>query len=235
MLFWKKSKKLELRCYSLEPQLPDFFPIELSKKVIPEWYKNLPPYSGPQRMPTTKMCPGLQHLFNVGITIPLWFDYTITRMENGTITNIDVPRTIKSYESHHTGQWEGAFPGWHHLKLLSPWFIEADRPVPFMAIAPTWHQQNPGEYVLAPGMMEFRYQHATHAQLFLPPVTNSQASVIKLEAGTPMIHFIPTEDVDIELKFCEMDDKAYKRIVEKYTWTRENLYRRSRKILENMI
>jgi hypothetical protein len=235
LLFKRKNNKLQLRCYPLNPHLVEYFPIEHSKKLQPKWFKEIPPYKevgAPTRMPTTKMCPGLQHLFTAGITIPLWYDHVIERLENGTVKGVKCPANTRTHETHNPDQWTGAFPGWTHLKLLSPWFIVADRPVPFMAIAPTWHQENPGEYIIAPGMLEFKYQHGSHIQMFLPPATDNRASEIKLEAGTPMLHLIPTEDVEIELKIEEMNDHIYKKHVEKFNWTFENLYRRSRSVLE---
>jgi hypothetical protein len=236
LLFKRKNNKLKLVCYPANLHLIDYFPIEHSRKLHPNWFKEIAPYKdvgAPTRMPTTKMCPGLQHFFNAGITIPLWYDHVIDRLENGTVKGVRCPANVRTHESHNPDQWTGAFPGWTHLKLLSPWFIVADRPVPFMAIAPTWHQANPGEYIIAPGMLEFKYQHGCHVQMFLPPVTNNQASEIKLAAGTPMLHLIPTEDVEIELEFAEMTESVYKKYVDKFHWTFENLYRRSRSVLEN--
>lgn len=234
-LFKRKTNKLKLTCSPLNPHIIDYFPIEYSRKIHPKWFKDMPAYKdvgAPTRMPTTKMCPGLQHLFNAGITIPLWYDHVIERLENGAVKGIRCPANTKTFEVHNEEQWTGAFPGWHHIKLLSPWFIVADRPVSFLAIAPTWHQKNPGEYVIAPGMLEFKYQHGSHVQMFLPPVTNNEAKEIKLEAGTPMLHLVPTEDVDIELEFKNMDDTFYKKYVERFNWTFENLYRKSRSVLE---
>jgi len=235
MIFWKKTKTLELRCYPFESQLPDLFPIELSKKVIPQWYKDLIPYknvNAGRLMPTTKMCPGMKHFFDMGVTIPLWHDYKISQMENGNISSVETPLNKRVWEMHQPEQWSGAFPGWEHIKLLNPWFIETDRPVQFVSMAPTWHQKNPAEYIIAPGALEFKYQHGCHVQMFLPP-TNGVGRTINLEAGTPILHLVPTEEVDLKITFCEMDQRAHSKLVEKYVWTWENLYRKTRNIKES--
>lgn len=232
-MFLFKKKKFELRCYSLEPHLPEIFPIQLSKKIIPEWFKKIPPYKEigiPQRMPTTKMCPGLKHFFDLGITIPLWHDYKITSNEQNQIEKVEVPVKDNPFEFHNSEQWSGALPNWAHIKLLSPWFLEADRPVEFIMIEPTWHLKVPQDYLIAPGSLEFKYQHGCHVQLFVPPL--NKRNEIFLEAGTPILHLIPTEKIDIELKFCELTPHYYGKLVKKYFWTWENLYRRTRLIRE---
>lgn len=234
-LFKNKSKKLEVRCFPLNPHLIDYFPIQHSRKLQPKWFKDIPPYKdvgAPTRMPTTKMCPGLQYFFNAGITIPLWYDHVIERLENGNIKGVKCPANTRTHELHNPNQWTGAFPGWTHIKLLNPWFIVTDRPIQFVAMEPTWHKEDPLEYVIAPGMLEFKYQHGCHVQMFLPPVVNNVSNNITLSAGTPILHLIPTEDVELDIKLEEMTDKVYKKCVEKFNWTFENLYRKSRAILE---
>lgn len=231
-----KRKKFELRCYSLEPQLPQVWPVELSKQNHPEWFKKLDPYvsgSNGQEMPTSKMCPGIKYFFDSGIIIPLWCDFEINRMETGMITTVFTPRQKHSHETHPEIQYTGAFPNWMHIKLLNPWFFDADSPVQFLATMPTWHHKNPNQYIVAPGMLEFKYQHAAHVQMFLPPNPPNTASKLILDAGTPMLQLIPTEKIDLNLVFCEITPSVQSKIIDKYNWTWKNLYRKNRKQREN--
>lgn len=230
-----KKKKIELRCYPLEPILIDLFPIRLSKDIHPNFFKKLKPYKKLEntqtRMPTVKVCPGLKYYLDYGVTIPLWHDYKIIRDQNNKITRVDVPtKHGQRFELHENAQFEGAFPGFSHIKLISPWFIDTDRPLDFVAVSPTWHLKNPTEYILAPGSLEFKYQHSCHAQVFLPPL--GYANELTLEAGVPIMQLIPTEKVDIDIKLCEMNNQIHSKLVNKYFWTWDNIYRKTRTIIE---
>lgn len=230
---FKRKKTITLNCYCIEPQTNKLFPIQKAKDFIPDWYKGLPPYTMPERMPTTRVCPGIRDAHSKGIIIPLWSDLKVFYDSQG---NVEVTAPLNTHnkqaEVHNPGQWGNQYKGWTHVKILSPWFIECNEPVPFMMVEPFWFRDDVPEYRISPGVVEFKYQHASHAQVFLPPTEESK--IIGMEGSMPFIHLVPLEDVNIELNICHLDNESYERVVHKSHWTWGNIYYKTKKVMERL-
>lgn len=230
MFFKKKDKKeVNLYCYTTMPRLVDYFPIEPTRKVMPDWFRNLPAYIEPEHKSTLKICPGVNDFFNLGVTIPLWADH-IFEWKDGQLLDLRTPlKDINPGYSHPDYQWGKQFPNWTHVKLHNPWYFETDRMIKFMVIQSTWNMDDFNHFTIPPGVIEFKYQHHAHLQMFLPP----GHAQLTLEAGTPMVHLIPLEDVKINLVFKEMDQQVYNRVVKNHRFTFDNIYYKTRKLLES--
>jgi hypothetical protein len=207
-MFFKKRKKVTLTFNTVAHPLIDLFPPTIGMKNVPSWWsdvsKNQAKVDVSDYMPTITSCPGITDLFKRAITVPLWMDFEI-KYGRGGIQNISAPgaspETMDQLISiHHPGQWKGAFPGAQHLKLLCPWNIESDIMVPFLMVESTWHKNELSKYTIPPGVIEFKYQHGCHVNMFLHPTTNP-TETLRLDAGMKFIHLVPLEDVDIEIKY----------------------------------
>ncbi len=234
MFFWKKSPKLKVRCYSASKQLMDLFPVEESRKFYPEWWENLPTYvevGMGRKIPTSKVCPGINDLFKRGFVIPMWRDHIITWSHQNLIS-VDAPgsQSDELNRSHPPEQIGEAFTGWTHAKLLNPWFFETDRVVPFLMQDCTWNRDTHQDYVIPPGVLEFKYQGAAHINTFLSPVAQGHKEIF-IPAGQPMAQLIPLEPVQLELELIEMDQKKFNSFYH-YPWTFQNVYLKTRKVLE---
>jgi hypothetical protein len=234
MLFWKKSPKVKVRCYSPWPQLIDLFPVEETKKFTPQWFKNVDPYVNYNRVsgPTIKVCPGFNDLYKRGFVVPLWEDYKI-KWSNSGLMDVVTPnnRKIELQDTHPVEARGGAFKGWTHVKLHNVWMFETDRVVPFMLIDTTWNREDHQNFIVPPGVVEFKYQHALNINMFLPPLPFNQTKEIEIAAGTPMIQLVPLEPVDLEIECIPADDKKLDQL-RLYRWTFNGVYLKTKKYLQ---
>lgn len=234
-MFFKRRKKLKIRCYPQFDHAAKIFPIEKTRSFIPDWWKNLSAtFYDPKsslNISTIKACPGFVDLYKKGITIPLWRD-SVIKYDSERIVDVVIP-TDEPVENlfvlHSVEQWQGLLPGHLHFKIVSPWMLETDEPVQFLMMDMTWNRKDSQEYLIPPGIVEFKYQHATHINVFLPPTKGFRE--LKLEAGTPMVQLIPLTDREIELEIMPADSNKFKNLLP-YAWTFNNVYAKTKNILE---
>jgi len=237
MFFWKKRKSVQVRCYPTFSQIRDLFPITHTKKFIPDWWKTLPSTiadTSGKETTTLKSCPGFIELYKRGISLPMWRD-TVVKYDQNRILDVEVSTgedINQWFVLHPPEQMGNAFSPCLHLKVISPWFLETAEPVPFLMIDMMWNRKTLQDYSIPPGVLEFKYQHGTHVNMFFEPTTEYKE--VKFQAGTPLIQLIPLTDIDIELVICEYDE-AKLRSMKPYSWTANNVYAKTRNILEKNI
>lgn len=207
---FKKKEKLKLEIYTHNGQLMDMFPPALMKDAIPNWFSKM---SNDKQKPyhTVKGCPGIQHLYGKGISLPLWSDYSV---EVGTtnIENIDWPKKSNQpgAESHALElQAPDAWPGYASVKFLSPWFFVCQEPVPFVWLQNVWGYNDPQQFTIVPGVTEFKYMHQTHINTLWKIDGTPRKEVIK--AGTTMVQLIPLTDRPLEISINLITEDIYKR------------------------
>ncbi len=233
MIFFKK-KKVKVKCYPQFDQVGEIFPVELARKYIPDWWKNLPSQVNiglAKEITTIKSCPGFTELYKTGITFPLWRDCVI-KYDRHSIVEIEIPTNENPnnyFVSHNVDQMGKVFDPWIHLKILSPWYLETEEPIPFLMTDMTYNRKTLSGYQIPPGVLEFKYQHATHINMFLEPTDTFRE--LSLNAGTPLIHLIPLADVEIELEICKYNADKLKSM-QPWHWTFNNLYTKTRNIIE---
>jgi hypothetical protein len=233
-MFWKKSPTLKIECFNLNYQLIKLFPIVSSKESIPDWWQKLPrtfKFNSSVDIPTMRTCPGFIEFFKRGITIPLWQDHKIT-WANNRLIEVQVPGGVnpENQTSHPGEQFNFAFKNWTNVKLMSPWNLRTKREVPFLVVEALWNKPNLEDWALPPGVLEFKYQHTTHLNMFLPPV--QRIGELEIPAGTPMVHLIPLESVNIELEFIEMT-REQSNSFRLFPWSFNNSYHKTKKILQS--
>lgn len=229
-----KNKKITLKCYPQFPQISNLFPIDHARKFIPKWWKNLDVEANDSclgKIPTIKSCYGFTDLYSRGFIIPLWRDCVVFYDKNG-IENIQIPteENINQYFTYHANsQFNGYLPQWHHLKFITPWLLETKDLIPFLMTEVGWSRENPLEYFIPQGTLEFKYQHAAHLNVFFPP-TNSKKKV-EFFAETPLIHLIPLTEHEVEIEICDYNPKKFQELLP-HAWTFKNLYKKTRNLLE---
>ncbi len=228
MLF--KSKKLEITFNTVHNQLIDLFPPVRLNKVIPSWFKDL----NNSNIPTLRNCPGVTELFKDGIGIPMWRDISISYSGN-KIDAINIPgvhrdATHEFVVMHPDQQWSGAYPNHIHIKLINPWLINTNRFAKFLMTDPCWHKNSPQSYTVPTGMIEFKYQHSAHVNIFLP-ITNSKKTV-EFKAGEIIAYLFPTFSEDLDIKYRKINREEFFDLLP-YTWTFNKLYARTKKILQD--
>ena len=133
--FQKKDYTFEV--ISIQPGVLEFGNVDLAKKMLPTWFKDLPPtisieFNYPlnhtfrsQKIPTVKYCPALQEIYTKGIIITAWCDMKLAVHPDGLVEMLTaLPIPSKDPGSHHLyHQRIGWMKNMTHYKLHSPyWF-----------------------------------------------------------------------------------------------------------------
>lgn len=227
-MFWKKRKKVKLTFYNRKQKLIDLLPPTQGLKNVPSWWK--------QKSSDISItsCPGVTELYKRAITIPLWIDHEI-EFDYDNIYNVNIPGTspdaVYQYvTAHHPEQYNNAFKDYHHVKLINPWLIETDTLLPFLMIDATWNRASFEEYTIPPGMLEFKYQHSCHINIFLHKSNNTKK--LKFNFGTKFVHLIPLEDVDIDIEYKKIDNEKFIDLMPLVVTEKHN-YQKLRNLAEN--
>lgn len=232
MFFIFKKSTIILDCFISDDRIANLFPIEKTINAIPTWWKSLPKEINldnyPVPMSTIKRCPGFKDLFANSITIPAWGEYRLFLDPSGQFSYLSPNHKIEAV-SHSNSQFQNAFDNYSHLKLTSPWFIKEKSGVKFSMLQAVWHQTNPSEFIIPPGMLEFKYQHATHINLISS--VGMQRKEITISAGNPITYLVPLTEKSVEIRVQVIDDKECNKL-KTYHHSFHNSYETSKKILQ---
>ena len=235
---FKKEKKVKLTFHTHQTQqLIDMFPPKLAGQSAPDWFKTLQ-VSKNNLVPNMNECPGMVDLFKNTVNIPLWQDIRI-KYDKGQISDVDIPGVPKGHEIHFVQQhmpqqWNEAFKGFTHVKLLSPWLVTAEGPyrnTPFLMHNPSWHNTKQlGKYNILPGELNFAYQSGTAINMFLQPSIGPNE--ITLEAGNIISYLTPLQyDVKVEVQVKWVTEERWKSLL-KHQFTFNKFYRKTKKWLD---
>jgi len=201
MFHFLRRKKIVVDCFTDHSGVYETVPILHAMKLLPSWYKNLETIKCPVTFEDNnkvsiernmKLCWGFNELFKTGVIIRNWCDTHYKVMPDSYryyVSDGKVP------EEHGASQYNNAFFGFHHTKLLCPWRLKEKYGVKFMLMGCEWHQENLNYKTLS-GVLEFKLNHATNINLLLP---KKEATFI-IKVGKPMVHIIPLTEDRVEFK-----------------------------------
>jgi hypothetical protein len=203
--------------------------LEPRTKFWPDWWRSLTR----QDFPTMKTCPGFVDLLKNTITVPLWRDYHITYTDK--IQNVSVPGVQDKQQMdewvdiHPSEQYGNHYKDYVHIKLKTPWITVCNNDTRFLMTDATWHRDEFENYRVLPGELEFRYQHSSHINLFLPK--NDEPKVLELEAGTPICYLTPLTDQHIDIECKRINSEEWFSYIQ-MPFTFQNQYRKILKIIK---
>jgi hypothetical protein len=167
-------------------------------KLLPDWFKTI---DRSQKGATLATCPGFIDLFKTSINIPLWSDISITYKDNN-ILNVQMPGigqvTREQIQVHGSEQWGNGFKNSLHIKIMNPWQVTSNIATPFLMHDAVWHKDTINDYNVLPGVIEFKYQHASHINIMLPMTPKEKT--INLKAGTIIAHLTPMVDTNLTIE-----------------------------------
>lgn len=230
MIFLRKNKKIKLTFHTCEQKpFKDLFAPVQSMSGVPEWWRQIPK----QDFPTMRSCPGFIELFKNSISIPLWRDHEITyqsdRIVDMAIAGVHPERIYHYVQQHDPRQWGESFKGRVHLKFMNPWLVTCDKPTKFLLTGAAWHNKDFEDWVIPPGVLEFKYQTGSHLNMFL--AKSDEQKTIRLDAGSIMAYLIPLEDVEVEVETKQVSTDEWSQLLN-YQWTFANVYNKTKKLLE---
>ena len=207
-MFWKKNNTIIVDIYTDRTEMFEAYQPMLARKFIPDWWKSLPQYReedapGYQQMPqaTFKGCPAINDILKTGIIFPSWCELH-AKVDMGGNKNIHIDPDHIQVSQHDERDFTQHKPEMAHLKVTSPWAIVEKTGVKFMWMKPEWHQQKPLEYWTVPGIIDFKYQHSSLRNMFIPYNTKLQ-----IDVGTPWLQLIPLSEKPVEVK-CHLISTA---------------------------
>lgn len=239
MFFHFKRKKIVVDFFISHSGVYNLFPIRESKYYLPDWFKQLPTKyklnvsdQGPEIEQTTiRRCNGIIDLYQQGFVIPMWCDLALETFENGSISWFwNVPH-FQSPTQHTKDQFGGNFDNLIHLKILNPWRIKEKSGVKFIYKNLFYENLDLiNQISVAPGILDFKYQHYAHISLFFDKKPNK----FILEAGRPLVQAIPLSENEIVIKNHLISDQEYKNIEQAtFLFSSVGYYLKRKKILKN--
>lgn len=194
----------------------------------PAWWRGLKK----QDFPTMKTCPGFVDLLKTTITVPLWKDYHITysdRIENVSVPGVSDKQQMEEWiDIHPSEQYGNHYKDYVHIKLKTPWITVCNDNTKFLMTDATWHRNEFESYRVLPGELEFRYQHSSHVNLFLPRA--KQSTKLELEAGNPICYLTPLTDRPVEVQAKRVSTEEWFSHLQ-MPFTFQNQYRKILKLI----
>lgn len=198
-LFGRKEKSW-VRFYSVEPGIPEVFPVTPSSKIKRKWMSIEQPDDPDNGPMFTKNCPGIKKLVGSGWVITAPADFIIQTNGDGV--------TFRWLEARKftrvTDGWNN-YVGFHNqhqteiilddstkclktaVKLDTPWRVQASDDMMFLQIPVAYN--NESRFTAATGLFDPRFGHVVNVQL-LWHVTEGETLV---RAGTPLCQYIPVK------------------------------------------
>lgn len=218
--FFKRRKPIVINCYTYRPDVFYHAPIVYAKKTKPKWFSNLPkkPEIDHDTLYTRinmRHCTGVSNFITRGIVIPLWSTFRIELSGVGsTQFRYRFADEKSNADYHDTGQRGEYLPEdkYQHIKMISPWSFTCDEDVDFISVSPYYYQDDPFEYTIMTGVLNFMRQPTTNVNLIFNKSTN--AKIVDIEADTPIMQLIPLSDRNVEIRNHLVTVDEYNQITE---------------------
>jgi hypothetical protein len=205
MMFFFKTKKIVIDCFTDRPDVFNYFPIQHTSKFFPDWWKKLP--NKPENLSRNmKSCLGFNNYFSKGITLSLWSDLSLIvtniPQENRDSLGWLFSDSISTAELHSPLQFDNYLntQKYKHLKLMSPWLVKCKEDMNWVYTQNTWLFDEPDSVIIPPGIVDFKYQSSTNINLFMNLEYLKNKKQLILESGMPIVNMIPMSDRNIEIK-----------------------------------
>ena len=206
MNFWFKRKKVILDCFTTDSFSYEYCRIESAVKYYPDWWLNLP---SEEKNTNMKSCKGFTNLYVNSYVIPFWstVDIEVSALDTSTfkwtVSGVysEIENQTKKVMISHNPKQYGKFTGsgnYQHIKLLSSWSIRTKSKVKFFYSDPVWHRDDLNNYTVLPGILEFKYNRSTEANIMFE--YKAEPYNIRLTPGMPVAMMTPLTEDDVELR-----------------------------------
>ena len=193
----KKEEKPSVRFYSLEPGVLELFPIVPSSKLDRQFLIEEQIGDVPEAL-SSKNCPGIKKIVNVGWIVPAPADFIIKTNGDGISFDWAEPyrfhKGVQGYESyvssHTRSQAEPLLDDPTDtlktvVKIETPWRFETSDDIVFLQVPVTYNNER--RFTSATGILDPKYGHTLNVQLFWKVLDDETL----VRAGTPLCQLIP--------------------------------------------
>ena len=212
MFVFAKRSEIVLECFTARQDVFQYFPIANTGKHLPDWWKDLP--RPVENLPTTqtnmRRCAGFVDLFRQGFVVPLWSDLGFTVGDNKQLT-WGYADSIANVDFHSVEQRGGFAPQaqYTNAKITPPWYVRSNSAVEWLFSAPTYNQASLTDYVVCPGVANFKYQFSVNVNIFIP---NEVPRTFVIPHGRPLVQLVPLTERKIKLKTHLVTDDEFLRL-----------------------
>lgn len=213
-----KRKHINVDCFIDSHRTAETYPIRRAVQYIPEWWRKLPNnYHVPHELtkkpferPTMRTCYGMTTLYRKGFILPLWTDIDLFFEDNKEEASYSYQSASElSIIQHDSKEYGDSFPRHHHMKLKSPWFLRETSGVEFMFMPCLWSHLAAAPHLrVMPGVLNFKYQHSTNVNWFVPYM-NAQ---FRLESGLPLAQIVPLTEKNVKVSIHVLDVTEYEKL-----------------------
>lgn len=213
MIFNFKKSKITVDCFTSDISIYKFYKVRKAVSFYPDDIRKLPldlttvdqRSNIEYQIPTLKRCSGIIEHYKHGAIIPLWMDFICspqTYAAGKSAIGAADPAYAEGFSQHPPEQWTGMFKDFHQVKFLNPWRFRDKSGIKY-AWGPAFYNlhEHIDNFVVPPGMMWWDFQDQANINVFV----RKKAEKFSIVAGTPMIHFIPLTEREVEYK-CHFVD-----------------------------
>jgi hypothetical protein len=160
-------------------------------------------YRGMKAHQNMSKCQGFKNLFKRGFYVVCPEDIVIqigARNTDAELIFNSSSKTLNLIQVHGPDQYNSCFDPkeWQHLKINIPWIAQCDEDIPFMFTKASWFLDELEGLEIMPGVLEYKYQHGLHVNMFIRKKESPERYVFKL--GTPLAHVIPLTERKLDIK-----------------------------------
>jgi len=222
MKFFNKQENIEVEFWSTYEGLEDVYPIVSATKYIPNWFKQMPNFTGKgepkiEDKGTLKNCPGFVDFFTNAYVMPLWTD---VELEVGGRNNFKFIASNKQFkfESHPAEQFLDHVQNTGYtltFKPISPWRCRTPKGYSILQL-PMFYDFNP-DFDTLPGVRWTDIHHSMNPQMCI-----KRQGRISLKAGTPLAMYIPIkrENYDLKIKPYDAELQHAEKINQTKIWSK---------------
>ena len=235
MVFLFKKSKIVLDVFTYDEMAYTYFPVDYANKFIPEWWKNLPKQkkdTGFAKGNNMRNCSGIIDYYSKqSFIIPLWCSFVFSPGYNGNSSQLIPNNDKKNFIEGQNKSMRGNhyLRNFEQFKIHCPWYCKEKSGVNFLAMQSFYNFNEPDSFIIAPGIINFKYQHTASIHFFTKPNSEEKQSTIEFEAVQPMLHFTAISEKQLELRNHLVDEKEFNKIEDKRVFFTNN-YNKVKKI-----
>lgn len=230
------KKPITLHFYTWREDVYETAKPKVGGSVLPDWWSSLPSYSIDSHAAIKKWdsllnvrtCPGIVGALTRSIVVPMWSDLLCNVTRDGC--EYQYSDRMSEAGFHQPEQLMGFYDTdkLQHIKLTAPWLTKCDENIDWMWMDCTWHRTNHTEYMVPPGLINFKYNRQVNVNMFFHKLKDQQTVLIPHQQ--PLFQVVPLSDRPVRVKahmlsradFVQMQDTfthtvsfmgAYKKIV----------------------
>jgi hypothetical protein len=212
---FKKYFKKEDYTFEVMSHIPgvmEFGNVDLAKKLLPQWFKDLPSTISTEfyypkdytfknlKTSTVKYCPALQEIYTKGIIITAWCDMSFAIHPDGFVelkTALPIGRENGSHHVYH--QRAGWMKNMTHYKIHSPYWFKTPQYRRFLFSGAYQHNEKliNNIYVIT-GIIDYFTQYASEINLLFP--LKEETYFVNFNLGDPLVHLLPLDENPIKIK-----------------------------------